>query len=61
MSYTNIPEIELKFKSGKVKKFVFKQSKDVEVALRHFFDEDTIELTESFVVVYLNRANKTIG
>ena len=60
-NYTNIPEIELKYKSGKVKKINITSSQDAEKIFREFFDCDTLELTESFVVIYLNRANKTLG
>jgi DNA repair protein RadC len=38
-----------------------KTSKDSYQALKLFFDQDTIELTETFLVIYLNRANNTIG
>ncbi len=58
---TNCPEIELKLKRGDVNKMQIKTSKDSYQALKLFFDQDTIELTETFLVIYLNRANNTIG
>ena len=58
---TNCPEIELKLKRGEVKKMQIKTSDDCYKALKMFFDEDTIELTETFIAIYLNRSNNTIG
>ena len=58
---TNCPEIELKLKRGEVKKMQIKTSVDCYKALKMFFDEDTIELTETFIAIYLNRSNNTIG
>jgi DNA repair protein RadC len=58
---TDCPEIELKLKRGEVKKMQIKTSFDSFHALKLFFDQDTIELTETFIVIYLNRANNTIG
>ena len=58
---TNCPEIELKLKRGEVKKMQIKTSVDCYKALKMFFDEDTIELTETFIAIYLNRSNNPIG
>jgi len=58
---SNCPEIELKLKRGEVKKMKIGSSKDCYNAFKHFFDEDTIELTETFLALFLNRANNTIG
>lgn len=58
---SNIPELTLKFKTGDVKKVKVTSSKDSADFLRNFYDQDTIELTESFIVLFLNRANTTIG
>ena len=58
---TNCPEIELKLKRGDVNKMQIKTSRDGYQALKLFFDQDTIELTETFIAIYLNRANNTIG
>ena len=57
----NIPEITLKFKSGIVEKTSITCSEDSYNVLKKFYDEDTIELTETFVVLYLNMNNKTLG
>ena len=56
-----IPEITLKFKTGEVKKVKIINSQSANDVLRKFYDQDTIALTESFVVLLLNRANNTIG
>ena len=58
---TNCPEIELKLKRGEVKKMQIKTSKDALDAFKLFYDQDTIELTESFIALFLNRANNTLG
>lgn len=56
-----IPEIELKYKTGDVRKFKIQSSRDAAEAFRHFYDPDTIEMSESVVVIFLNSANNTIG
>jgi len=56
-----IPEIELKYKSGETLKCKIRSSKDCYDVLMKFYDQDTIELYESFIVLYLNSANNTIG
>jgi len=58
---TNCPEIELKLKRGEVKKMQIKTSRDSYEAFKLFYDQDTIELTESFIALFLNRANNTLG
>jgi DNA repair protein RadC len=58
---SDCPEIELKLKRGEAKKMQIKTSNDGYKALKFFFDQDTIELTETFIAIYLNRANNTIG
>jgi DNA repair protein RadC len=58
---TNCPEIELKLKRGEVKKMQIKSSKDSFEAFRLFYDQDTIELTETFIALFMNRANNTLG
>jgi DNA repair protein RadC len=58
---SNCPEIELKLKRGEVSKMQIKSSNDCYQAFKLFYDQDTIELTESFIALYLNRANNTLG
>jgi len=56
-----LPEITLKYKTGEQKKAKIANSQDCYDVLKVFFDQDTIELNESFFALYLNRNNKTIG
>ena len=58
---TNIPELTLKFKSGIIKKVQIKSSKDAADYLRTMFNDDTMEVSESVVVVFMNRCNNSIG
>lgn len=62
-AWNMISEVELIYKS-KVKAsdrpFV-KCSGDIEKVLRHFYDENTIELQEQFNVLYLNRGHRILG
>ena len=59
--YGNLPEITLKYKSGDVEKVRITCSNDINKLSRKIFTQDTFELTEEFMVIYLNRANDTIG
>jgi len=58
---TPLPEITLKYKSGDQKKVKISKSQDAYSVFKELFDQDTLELTESFIVLFLNRANNTIG
>jgi DNA repair protein RadC len=58
---TPLPEITLKYKSGDQKKVKISKSQDAYLVMKELFDQDTLELTESFIVLFLNRANNTIG
>jgi DNA repair protein RadC len=57
-----IPEIKIRYNRSK-KTFLGKvtNSKDSYDFLKKVFDKNTIELQESFVVLYLNRANQILG
>jgi DNA repair protein RadC len=57
----NIPEIEIKYKSTDIEKIKITSSKAAEECFRKMFNSDTIEYIESSIVIFLNRANKTIG
>ena len=57
----NIPEIEIKYKSTDIEKTKITSSKTAEECFRKMFNSDTIEYIESSIVIFLNRANKTIG
>jgi len=56
-----IPEITLKYKAGDIKKVYVKSSMDAAGYLRQMFDEDTLEVNETSVVVFFNRANVSMG
>lgn len=58
---TTIPEITLKYKSGDVKKVKVCSSSDGYDLLKEFYDQDTLELTESVIALFFNRANNCIG
>lgn len=61
---TTIPgvaEISVSYKPSKAHKPIIKSSEDIYFHLLKFFPEDTIALHETFVVGYLNRANRLIG
>ena len=57
----NIAEITVSYKPCKAHKALIKSSDDAYFHLLKFFPEDTIALYETFVVGYLNRANRLIG
>jgi DNA repair protein RadC len=58
---TLIPEISLKFKTGNVKKVKIASSQDAASYLFEMYDLDTIEIIESAIVIFFNRANISIG
>ena len=55
------PEITLKYKSSGVKKTKITNSQDSYELFKQMYDGDTLEYCESSVVIYLNRANNSIG
>ena len=57
----SLPEITLKYKSGKITRKKLLGSKDTYELLMEMYDSDTLEYIESFIVLYLNKANETIG
>jgi len=58
---SNLPEITLKLKKGEVLKSKICSSKDAADIFKQVWDIDSLEIYESFMVIYLNRANNTIG
>lgn len=56
-----MPEIEIRLKKSIVHQAKITGSKDVERVMREVYAPDEIGVYESFFVVYLSRANKTIG
>lgn len=57
----DLPEISLKLKKGGHKKCKISSSKNAEEFFRSIFDEDTLEIYETFMVVFLNNSNNTLG
>ena len=55
------PEITLKYKSSGVKKTKIANPQDSYELLKQMYDGDTLEYYESSIVIYLNRANNSIG
>ena len=56
-----VAEIEVSYKPVKSRKPIISSSLDAYRELKAFYPEETIELQEQFVVMYLNRANRVIG
>ncbi len=57
----NVPELYLGRKKSEAQKVKIFSSKDSADYFRQIWDEDTLEFCESCIVIYLNRANNTIG
>ena len=55
------PEITLKYKKGDARKFKVTCSRDGANVMREIMNEDTLELQEEFVVIFLNNSNNSIG
>lgn len=58
---SNLPEIVLKYKKGTTNKFKIQSSQDAYKLFKEFYDQDTFELCESTIVLFLNSSNNTIG
>ena len=58
---SKLPQITLRYTATKMPKARVNNSQDAHAILQKLFSDDTIELFESFIVLYLNRANSTIG
>ncbi len=60
---TQIPEIQISFKNNTPyeERHSITQSKDAEQILRSTWDYETIDLQESFKIIFLNRANQVLG
>lgn len=58
---TAIPEITLKYKTGEQKKIKIGSPRDTYNILKILYDEDIVELLEICIIIFLNRANATIG
>jgi DNA repair protein RadC len=58
---SQLPQIELKYKKGDSYKVKITSSKDIFEMSKQIMNLDTLEINEEVVVVFLNRANNTIG
>ena len=58
---TQVAEISVSYRPAIADKPVIKSPLDAYVVLREFFSEDTIQLQEKFIVMFLNRANRVLG
>lgn len=56
-----LPEISIKYTSGTYEKHKINSSQKASEIFRSLFDADTLEYQESFLCIFLNRANETIG
>jgi DNA repair protein RadC len=57
----NTPELKLKRANNTIAKVKITNSKDSADFFRGIFDEETLEVCESFMVVFLNNSNKTVA
>jgi DNA repair protein RadC len=57
----NLPELVLSYKTGEEKRFKVSSSKDAYNGLKELYDVGVLEYYESSIVIYLNRANNTLG
>jgi DNA repair protein RadC len=58
---TQIAEISVSYRPAKCSRPTILSSKDAYVIFQEFFPVDTIALQETFMVMYLNKANKVLG
>jgi DNA repair protein RadC len=56
-----LPELTLRYRPTSQKKVKVSTSKEAFFILRPLYDDNTLDYLESSVVVFLNRANNTIG
>ena len=58
---SNLPEITLRLKKGETLNVKIKSSNDAAEIFRQIWDVDSLEIFESVICIFLNRANNTIG
>ncbi len=58
---SNLPEIVLKYKKGTSNKVKIQTSQDAYKLFKEFYDQDTFQICESTIVLFLNASNNTIG
>ena len=58
---TKVAEISVSYRPAVANKPIIVNALDAYVLFKPFFDESTINLQESFMVMYLNRMNRVLG
>lgn len=58
---SHLPEITLKLKRGETLNVKIKNSSDIAEVFKQIWDKDSMEIYESVICIFLNRANNTIG
>ena len=58
---TKVAEISVSYRPAVANKPIVVSALDAYVLFKQFFDEGTISLQESFMVMYLNRMNRVLG
>lgn len=58
---TKVSEISVSYRPAVANKPIVISSLDAYVLFKQFFDESTINLQETFMVMYLNRMNRVLG
>jgi DNA repair protein RadC len=56
-----VSEISISYKPKIAKRPLVKSSNDCYQVIKNWFDENTIQLQEQFVVMYLNQGNRVLG
>jgi DNA repair protein RadC len=58
---TQVAEISVSYRPAIANKPIIKSPFDAYIVLKEFFSDDTIQLNEQFMVMYLNKANRVLG
>jgi len=58
---SEMPLMSIKYKASGMKKVQLQNSKDAFTVLKEMYDSDTLEYSESTIIIFLNRSNNTIG
>lgn len=60
-NYSTMPELTIKYKKSDAVTTQIASSYDTDKILRKMFDSDTLDYNESFITIFLDASNKTIG
>lgn len=58
---SEMPLMSIKYKASGMKKVQLHNSNDAFTVLKEMYDSDTLEYSGSTIIIFLNRANNTIG